>query len=256
MTGEKIQVVYRLLSPEVKGRTQAKYVKKLTKEDKNELICIYNDDKVSYSLPDMKYSGLWFMHFMLQEAYVVYVRKCRHKNIVAEKTFERLKPRNIRTVQETPLRGARCEYCANFGKSRDALIACRMKGIPCNHAELIEVTWCPFRKDSQDVTPRFKNGTSDEVTSCCKNGTSDEVTSCFKNGTSDEVTSCFKNDEVTSHLENIMCEVTSHLKKVQHDLPKKKCVQRRCPMCGVTKYERDLIQKNRFEMRTQKEVTW
>ena len=188
------------------------------------MIHIYNDDKVSYSLPDMKYSGLRFMHFMLRGAYAVYVRKCRHKRIVAEKTFERLKPRNIRTVQETPLRGARCEYCANFGKSRDALIACGMKGIPRYHAESIEVTWCPFRKDSQDVT------------SCFKNGTSDEVTSCFKNSTSDEVTSCFKNDEVTSHLKNIMCEVTSRLKKVQQDLPKK-CVQCRCPMCGVTKYE-------------------
>ena len=163
---------------------------------------------------------------------------------MAKKTFERLKPRNIQTVQETPLRGARCEYCANFGKSRDTLIAFGMKGIPRNHAESIEVTWCPFRKDSQDVT------------SCFKNGTSDEVTSCFKNGTSDEVTSHFKNDEVTSCLKNVTCEVTSRLKKVQHDLPKKKCVQRRCPMCGVTKYERDLIQKNRFQMRTQKEVTW
>ena len=65
LTGEKRQVLYRLLSPEVKQRTQAKYVKKLTQEDKNEVIRIYNDDKVSYSLPDMKYSGLRFMHFTL-----------------------------------------------------------------------------------------------------------------------------------------------------------------------------------------------
>ena len=65
LTGKKIQVVYRLLSPEVKQRTQAKYVKKLTQEDKNEVIRIYNDDEVSYSLPDMKYSGLQFMHFTL-----------------------------------------------------------------------------------------------------------------------------------------------------------------------------------------------
>ena len=199
------------------------------------MIRIYNDDEVSYSLPDMKYSGLRFMHFTLREAYAVYVRKCRHNRIVADKTFERLKPRNIQTVQETPLRGAICEYCTNFGKSRDALIACGMKGIPRNHAESIEVTWCPFRKDSQDVTSHFQNGTSDEVTSRFQNGTSDEVTSCLK---------------------NVTCEVTSRLKKVQHDLPKKKCVLRKCPMCGVTKYERDLIQKNRFQMRTQKEVTW
>ena len=223
------------------------------------MIRIYNDDEVSYSLPDMKYSGLRFMHFTLREAYAVYVRKCWHNRIVADKTFERLKPRNIRTVQETPLHGARCKYCTNFGKSRDTLIACGMKGIPRNHAELIEVTWCPFRKDSQDVTSHFQNGTSDEVTSRFQNGTSDEVTSRFQNGTSDEVTSRLKNgtsDEVTSRLKNVTCEVTSRLKKVQHDLLKKKCVLRKCPMCGVTKYERDLIQKNRFQMRTQKEGTW
>ena len=270
LTGEKIQAVYRLLSPEVKQRTQAKYVKILTQEDKNEVICIHYDDEVSYSLPDMKYSGLRFMHFTLREAYAVYVRKCWHNRIVADKTFEILKPRNIRTVQETPLRGARCEYFTNFGKSRDALIAYGMKGIPCNHAESIEVTWCPFRKDSQDITSHFQNGSSDEVTSCFQNGTSDEVTSRLKNGTSDEVTSHLKNgtsDEVTSRLKNVTCEVTSCLKnntcevtsclkKVQHDLPKKKSVLRKCPMCGVTKYEQDLIQNNRFQMRTQKEVTW
>ena len=44
----------------------------------------------------------------------------------------------MRTVQETPLRDARCEYCANFGKTRDVLIALGMKGIPRNHAEAIE----------------------------------------------------------------------------------------------------------------------
>ena len=134
------------------------------------------------------------------------MRKCQHKRIVAEKTFERLKPRNIRTVQETPLRGARCENCANFGKSRDALIACGMKGIPRNHAE---VTWCPFRKDSQDVTSRFKNGSSDEVTSC------------FKNGTSDEVTSRFKNDEVTSHLKTLRVKLHHALRRCRMIYPRR-----------------------------------
>ena len=46
LTGEKIQAVYQLLSPEVKRRTQDKYVKKLTQEDKNEVIHISNDDEV------------------------------------------------------------------------------------------------------------------------------------------------------------------------------------------------------------------
>ena len=137
LLGERIQSVYRLLSPEQKRRLQKEYVKKLTQEDKEEVINIYNDDEVSYSLPDIKYADLRFMHFTLREAYAVYVRKCQHQRIVAEKTFERLKPKNVRTIQETPLRDTRCEYCANFGKTRDVLIALGMKTIPHNHSEAI-----------------------------------------------------------------------------------------------------------------------
>ena len=197
------------MSPERKQRLQKEYVKKLTQEDKEEAINIYNDDEVSYSLPDIKYANLCFMHFTLREAYVVYVRKCRHQRIVAEKTFERLKPKNVRTVQETPLRDTRCEYCANFGKTRGILIALGMKGIPQNHSEVIEASWCPFRT---------------------------------------------QHHEDTSHLKD---KVTSHFKKeVQHDLLKKECVLHKCVMCGITKYERDLIHKNRIQMRQYKAVTW
>ena len=61
--------------------------------------------------------------------------------------------------------------------------------------------------------------------------------------------------EITSHLKKD--KVTSHFKKeVQHDLPKKECVLRKCVTCGVKKYERDLIQKNRIQMRQHKAVTW
>ena len=50
-------------------------MKKLTQEDKDEVINIYNDDEVSYSLPDIKYADLHFMHCTLREAYAVYVKK-------------------------------------------------------------------------------------------------------------------------------------------------------------------------------------
>ena len=79
------------------------------------------------------------------------MRKCKGDWHVAEKTFEALKPSFVRTVQETPLRGARCEYCANFGKTREALIGLGMKCIPRNHAEAVEATWCAFRKKKRDV---------------------------------------------------------------------------------------------------------
>ena len=79
LSGENIQVIYRLLSPEQKRRLQKEYVKKLTQEDNYEVINIYNDDEVSYSLPDIKYADLCFMHFTLREAYAVYVKNINIK---------------------------------------------------------------------------------------------------------------------------------------------------------------------------------
>ena len=146
-TGESLQAVYRMLSDK-KRRVQLKYTRKLTAEDKAAVVDIYNDNEVSYCLPDMKYAGLRFMSFTLREAYEVYCRKTERARIVAEKTFQALKPAHIRTVQQTPLRGARCEYCCNFGKTRETLIGLGIKGIPRNHASAIEKTWCKFRPDS------------------------------------------------------------------------------------------------------------
>ena len=116
----------------------------------------------------------------------------------------------MRTIQETPLCDTRCEYCANFGKTRDVLIALGMKGIPQNHLEVIEATWCPFRIERHEVTSHLKK---------------DKVTSCFK-------------------------------KEVQHDLPKKKCVECKYVKCGVMKYERDLIHRNKIQTRQHKTVAW
>ena len=67
------------------------YERKLKVEDRQEVVRIYNDDEVSYSLPDMKYAGLRFMLFTLHEAYGVYLKKCHRKRNVAEKTFKSLK---------------------------------------------------------------------------------------------------------------------------------------------------------------------
>ena len=110
----------------------------------------------------------------------------------------------MRTVQETPLRDARCEYCTNFEKTRDLFIALGMKEIPQNHSEAIEASWCPFRTECHEDTSHLKK---------------DKVTSRFKN-------------------------------EVQHDLPKKECVLRKSITCGITKYERDLIHKNRIQNET------
>ena len=151
-SGESRQAVYRLLSQTDNRRVKTQYERKLNEEDREEVVKIYNDDEVSYSLPDMKYAGHRFMFFTLHKAYGIYLKKCNRKRKVAEKTFEVLKPKYVRTVNETPLHGARCEYCANFGKMREALIALGIKGIPRNHAKAIETTWCNFRSTERDVT--------------------------------------------------------------------------------------------------------
>ena len=127
-------------------------MRKLKPEVRDEVLQIYDDDEVSYSLPDMKYAGLRFMLFTLSEVYAVYLRKCCTERIVAEKMFEALKPKHIRTLQDTPLCGACCEYCANFAKMREALIALGIKGIPRNHVSAIEETLCSFRSCEHYVT--------------------------------------------------------------------------------------------------------
>ena len=75
-SGESCQVVYRLLSQTNKRRLKSEYVRKLTPVDHVVVIRIYNNDEVSYSLPDMKYTGMRFMLFTLSEAYSVYLHKC------------------------------------------------------------------------------------------------------------------------------------------------------------------------------------
>ena len=62
-----------------KNKPCKEYVKKLTQEDKDEVINIYNDDEVSYSLPDIKYADICFTYFSLREAYAK--NSCRKKRL-------------------------------------------------------------------------------------------------------------------------------------------------------------------------------
>ena len=53
---------------------------------------IVNGNKVSYSLPDMKYAGLRFMHFTIQETYSVYLKKCNRNGYLLRKHLKHLNP--------------------------------------------------------------------------------------------------------------------------------------------------------------------
>ena len=124
---------------------KTEYTRKLTDCQKSQAISIYNIDEVSYCLPDIKYAGICFMSCTVEEAYQRhYIPKFSNQKLMSLKSFYNLKPNNIRTIQETPLHGCKCDICQNFGIVRTCLVGLGFKGIPKNHSCSIEVTWCPF----------------------------------------------------------------------------------------------------------------
>lgn len=155
--------VYRLLScSSGRNKDQDSYIRKLSDETKNEIVSTFLDAEVSYDLPDTKYVGLKFMSCTMEEAYQMYLQRCSSSRVVAKSTFMKLKPDNIRTIQDTPLRGCKCEVCCNFGFLRDTLVGKGFKGIPKGHTAAIEASWCPFRNDRKPFTIDPKVGFSFE----------------------------------------------------------------------------------------------
>ena len=161
--------VYRLLttSPEKKKkkkRIKSKYKRKLTKSMTTEVLSFYENDEVSYCLPDVKYAGCRFMSMTIEEAYKMYLKKFSKERKVASKTFAALKPRWIKTMQETPMRGSRCDYCTNIGLLRSTIVGLGIKGIPLNHSASIEKMWCAFRSTCRDEgSVRNEKVTHDEL---------------------------------------------------------------------------------------------
>ena len=198
VTGEKIQTVHRILSTP-KKRQKKVYTKKLSNEIKEEAIQAYFDDEVSYSLPDIKYTGLHFMSLTILEAYEQhYLVKAKSERKMSFKAFCNLRPPSVRTIQQTPLRGCKCKYCQNLGIMHDKLIGLGLTGIPKNHACSIEVTWCPFRKSKACVSS-FHNKKSDEISNEKLKVILESDENCDENGDEqcDENGAQVKSDEIS-----------------------------------------------------------
>ena len=158
--------VYRLIRTP-KKRIKDCYERKFTEAEKREAIEIYFDDEVLYSLPEARYAHLRFMSCTIDEAYKRhYLVKSTCKRKMSRTTFASLKPVYVRTVTASPLRGCKCEYCQNVGLMRESLIGLGFKGIPKNHSASIEITWCSFRKNTQEINENDeaseRDGNSDE----------------------------------------------------------------------------------------------
>ena len=161
-SGNNYSHVYRLMKSPRK-RVQDEYKRKFCDWQKQEAINIYLDEEVSYSLPDVKYAHLRFMSCTIAEAYTNhYLPKSESVRKMGQSTFTSLKPLFVRSINETPIGGCKCEYCQNFGMLRDKLIAMGFKGIPKNHSCSIEITWCSFRKCCENLE-NYENAESDQT---------------------------------------------------------------------------------------------
>ena len=105
ITNENERTIYRLLSPP-KKRTQIEYVRKLKEQHKKEVINMYLCDEITYSLPDIKYAGLRVMTMTVKEAYEKhYLLHSTMERKMSLASFSYMKPDNVRTVKQTPMRG-------------------------------------------------------------------------------------------------------------------------------------------------------
>ena len=223
-------------------RMQKHYLKKLTEQQK-EVFDLYNDDEVSYSLPDSKYAGLRFMSMTLKEAYFTqYLLKAKEERKMSLASFCSLKPQNFRTIQQIPLRGCKCDYCQSLGIVREKLIGIGFKGIPKNHACSIEATWCSFCSVSKC------SNTSLKYISKLASIPEDHYENSYGNYS--------ENHDVKSDGNNKPDCSSFHTFDHPDELPQKKCVMRKCSDCGVEKYRRIVEQNNSELLQSTDKIQW
>ena len=96
-SGHYYSNIDRLMSSPKKHGKEV-YTKKLSEEIKQKVIDFYYSEEISYGLLEAKYADMPFMNCILK------ISGHSEQKIVGS-TFVSLKPDNIGTIQETPLRG-------------------------------------------------------------------------------------------------------------------------------------------------------
>ena len=157
-------------------------------------------------------------------------------------SFCSLKPQNFRTIQQTPLRGCKCNYCQNLGIVREKLIGIGIKGIPKNHACSIEATWCSFHSVSKCSNTSLKYMS--------------KLASIPEDHSENSYGNCSENHDVKSDGNNKSDCSSFHTFDHPDQLPQKKCVMRKCSDCGVEKYRRIVEQNNSALLQSNDKIQW
>ena len=142
ITGETAKVMYRIfgrVSSEPKNVRNFSW--KLTDADKNTVHSFYTRDDITYQLPEARYKDVYFMRFTIAEAHEIYVEESDRK--MGLSTFADLRPKIVKTIDETPFRGCLCEPCENASMIGRTLKGLKLKGINPNPRHQMRDTWCP-----------------------------------------------------------------------------------------------------------------
>ena len=100
--------INRMLTWKRKNPLLITYTWKLPQSVKEEVADFYQSSIISYELPDMRYCGKRFMRMSLDEAYDTYKMNISNEmHCVGRSTFSKLRPKNVITVDNTPV----CQCC-------------------------------------------------------------------------------------------------------------------------------------------------
>ena len=145
-TGFAPYKVYRKVNFKEKVRNEEKYVYRVTTDIKEQVAQFFLSALISYELPDMRYCEKKYMRMSLEEAYQLYKVNQDSGRIIGRSTFCKLKPSQVRTIDQTPVKQCCCDQCENFRLLILSLLRCGCKGIAKNTRKAIESSICDLSK--------------------------------------------------------------------------------------------------------------
>jgi hypothetical protein len=100
--------------------------------------------------PSARYGGKLFLSHSVAECYKLYVSECAKRGLTAVKKtkWNRLRPKNVYTLKNTPENRCICKDCANLKLVRQALRMQGVVGIPVHRSDELRASMCPCVADA------------------------------------------------------------------------------------------------------------
>ena len=135
--------INRMLTWRRKNPLSMNYTWKLPESVNKEVADFFCSSLISYELPDMRYCNKRFMRMSVDEAYDVYkINLSDDMCCVARNTFGKLRPKDVITIDHTPVCQCCCHTYQNFRLILLSMIRCGFKGIHRNARKAVEASIC------------------------------------------------------------------------------------------------------------------